>query len=286
MIALAFALMLSSVPQAQDAPVPPACVGPTFVSWEACADAAPEGSPAHAIAMINLGTQAYVQGDYGAALDFYDKAAAGMEGGQQLVSDVFFHTFRGDTYRHAGRMDAARADAAIAWAYLDGRPPAGTDPRDLRPINDEVRSIVLAAILPILKDGDPAFDRARAMFEALPAEDWLSLTRRANTLTSLGEYAGAVSSSKRALDLQPDEPMLRNNHCYTLVEAGRAAEGLPYCEQAVAAIPDAAPVRHSYAAALAGLGRCADAERQLAEARRLEPSSALYREAMTCTPKG
>jgi predicted Zn-dependent protease len=95
-----------------------------------------------------------------------------------------------------------------------------------------------------------------------------------------------VADSKRAVELQPGDPTLLNNHCYTLVEAGQPAQGLSYCERAVAALPDSPYVRHSYAAALAGVGRCADSERQLAEARRLDPSSALYREAIACRAKG
>jgi tetratricopeptide (TPR) repeat protein len=281
MIALALALMLSD-PQAREAPVPPACIGATFVSWEACAEAAPEGTPAYAFAMINLGTQAYVQGDRAGALRFYDKAGPA----QQVTSDVVFHAFRADTYRYAGRMDEARADATTAWNNLNGQLPPGLGAADVRPIDNEVRFMVLASILPVLKDSDPAFTPARDMFIALPANDWMMLTQRANTLSLLGEHAAAVADSKRAVDLQPGEPLLQNNHCYTLVEAGRAAEGLPYCERAAALAPDRAPVRHSYAAALAALGRCADAEGQLAHARRLEPTAALYREPLTCTPKG
>jgi tetratricopeptide (TPR) repeat protein len=280
MINLLFAL-LTATPQVQEAPVPPPCIGATFVSWEACAEAAEEGSAAYAFAMINLGTQAYVRGDRAGALHFYDKAGTN----QQVTSDIIFHAFRADTYQYAGRRDEARADAAVAWGYLNGRTPPGLRPADVRPLNDEVRFIVLASILPVLKDNDPAFAEARDMFVALPASDWTMLSQRANTLSILGEHAAAVSDSKRALDLQPSEPMLQNNHCYTLLEAGRAAESLPYCERAVALAPDRAAVRHSYAAVLANLGRCADAESQLAHARRLEPDAVLYREPLTCTPK-
>ncbi|MFN3558241.1 MAG: tetratricopeptide repeat protein [Brevundimonas sp.] len=281
MISLLLAL-LTAAPQAQAAPVPPVCVGETFVSWEACAEAAEEGTPAHAFAMINLGSQAYMQGDRAGALRFYDKAGES----RQVTSDVIFHAFRGDTYRYAGRMDEARADAQIAWGYLNGRLPEGVSPADARPVDDNVRFTVLATILPIFKDSDPAFGEARDLFVALPTSDWMTLSQRANTLTQLGEHAAAVADSKRAVDLQPAEPMLQNNHCYTLVEAGRAGEGLPYCERAIALVPEVAPVRHSYAAALAALGQCAAADRQLAEARRIEPEATLYREALACTPKG
>jgi tetratricopeptide (TPR) repeat protein len=279
MFPLLLALM-TGTPQAQEAP-PPACIGATFVSWQACAEAAPEGSPAYLLAMINLGTQAYMSGDRAAALTYYDKAGEG----QQVVSDVVLHAFRADTFRYAGRTEQARADAAIAWGYLNGRAPEGLDTRDARPIDDPVRFVVLASILPILKDANPDFVRARDMFMALPATDLYSLSQRANVLTELGEHAAAVADSKRAVDLQPDLPVLQNNHCYTLVEAGRAAEGLPYCERAVALAPEQASIRHSLAAALAGLGQCATAERQLGEARRLSPEAALYREPIACTPK-
>jgi tetratricopeptide (TPR) repeat protein len=285
MIQLALLLALSGAPQqAKEAPVPPACVGQTFAGWQACADAAEEDSPAYRLAMINLGTEAYLQNDYATALRFYDKADAP---GEEVVSDVLFHSFRADTYRHAGRDADAAEDARTAWLYLDGRPPAGTDPRDLRPVDDSVRFIVLSLILPILKDADPAeFGQARDAYLALPAEDWQSLTTRANALSLIGEHSAAVADSKKAVELQPDDPMLMNNHCYTLVEAGQAAQGLTWCERAAAALPESPHVRHSYAAALAGVGRCADSERQLAEARRLDPSSALYREPIACRAKG
>lgn len=285
MITLAFALMLSATaPQVQDAPVPPVCVEATFGGWEACAEAAREGTPAYSLAMINLGTEAYMRGDLTEALRFYDKAEIP---GHAMTSDVVFHTFRGDARRYGGRTQDARADAAIAWGFLDGRPPPDTPDYALGPVNDDMRALILSILLPILKEGDPgAFQKARTMYLALPATDWEALSRRAGALSELGEHDAAVAASKGALDLQPTDPLTQNNHCYTLVAAGRAAEGVTYCERAVAGRPELAPVRHSYAAALAALGRCADAEVQMAEARRLDPGGALYREPLTCTPKG
>jgi tetratricopeptide (TPR) repeat protein len=284
MLSLMLALMTATpATQAQDAPVPPACAGPTFVSWQACAEAAQPGSPAYVLAMMNLGTDAYLRGDLGAALDFYDKAD---RDGFSMTSDVTFHTFRADARRYGGRLEEARADARIAWGFLEGRPPANTPPNLILPINTEMRGAILSIILPIMKDDDPeAFRHARDQYLTLPASDWVALSRRAGVLTSLGENEAAVAASKAALDLRPADPLSKNNHCYALVEAGRADEALPYCEGAVAGLPELAPVRHSLATVLARLGRCADAEAQLAVARRLEPGSSLYREALTCTPK-
>lgn len=281
MIGLAIALMLSGAPQVQEAPVPPACVGATFVSWGACAEVAVEGTPVHSLAMINLGTEAYLHGDLIKALRYYDK---GELAGQAMTSDVVFHTFRGDARRYGGRMDEARADARIAWGFLIGQPPEGSPSDLLRPLDDGLRTMVLAVILPILKDDPDIFPAARAMYMALFAEDWMSLSQRAGTLSSLGEHEAAVAASQAALELQPTDPLTQNNHCYTLVEAGRAAEGVAYCESAAAALPRMAPVRHSYATALAAVGRCAQAEAEIAEARRLEPGAALYRDPVVCTP--
>lgn len=263
--------------------MPPVCIGATFVSWEACAEAAEEDSPAYALAMINLGTEAYLDGDPAKALDYYDKADID---GLSMTSDVTFHTFRADARRYGGRMEEARADASIAWGFLDGRPPANTPTTLVTPISNEMRGAILSLILPIMKDGDPeAFRRARDQYLSLPATDWLTLSQKAGVLTSLGEHDAALASSKAALDLRPQDPLTQNNHCYALVEAGRAAEALPYCERAVAGLPELAPVRHSLATVLAELGRCADAEAQMAIARRLEPGGSLYREPLTCTPK-
>lgn len=285
MIELALYLALvGGSPQVQEVPPPPACRGAfETIDWQACADASGQGTPGYAFAMINLGTQAYVEGDYAAALRFYDKAAPA---GHAISSDVIFHTFRADTYQHAGREAEAVADARRAWLMLIDDPSVGGDPQDRLPIDDQLRFEVLVRILPILKAGDPAtFEPARAMFVSLPVQGWEALSNRAAVLEQLGEYEAALVDSKRAVDLQPDEPGALNNHCYTLVSAGQAERGLPFCERAVDLAPDIAPIRHSYASALAAMGRCADAERQLAEARRLEPNGAIYREPLTCTPK-
>lgn len=285
MIELAFMLALAAgSPQVQEVPAPPACRGAfETIDWQACADASGQGTPGYALAMINMGTRAYLEGDYAAALRFYDKAALP---GHSISSDVLFHTFRGDTYQHTGREAEARADANMAWLMLINDPSVAGTPRDRRPVDDDLRFFVLTRILPILKVGDPAkFEPARAMFIALPVEGWESLSNRAAVLEQLGEYDAALIDSKRAVDLQPDQPGALNNHCYILIQAGQAQSGLPFCERAVALAPDIAPIRHSYASALAAMGRCGDAERQLAEARRLEPGGAIYREPLACTPK-
>ena len=283
LILAAIALGLTSLsPVSQQEPPPPVCVGETFVSWQACADALEPGSPYYSLAMINLGTEAYVNGDKAAALRFYDKAETP---GQPLTADVAFHTFRADVRSYAGRDAEALADAQIAWGYVEGRVPDGVRASNVVPLTDQGRAQILGLILPILRQGDRAdFSRAKAMYVALPATNWQELSLRASALAEIGDRNAAVTASERALAMASDEPVAQNNHCYVLVQVGRAAEGLPFCQQAAAALPELAPIRHSLASALAAVGRCTEAEAELAEARRLEPVSALYREAMACTP--
>ncbi|WP_395945714.1 hypothetical protein [Brevundimonas sp.] len=282
--ALALPDPTTQAPVDPNAEVPAACRMDQAgnVDFQACADTAPRGSMPRALALINLASQAYLEGDYSRAVTLYDEA---IPPGQTVTSDVVFHTFRADTYHHVGRTEEARADAALAWRILQGEISPSGDPADDLPVTDQLRFEVLIRILPILKDGDPAaFTAARTLFMGLPAEDGIALTNRAGLLARLGDYPAAIADSERALALTPDEPGLKNNHCYTLFQAGRAAEGLPYCEAAVAALPAIAPIRHSYAEVLAALGRCDEADAQMAEARRLDPSGVAYARSLTCTP--
>lgn len=250
------------------------------VDAQACADAAPRGSAPRSLALINLASRAYLQGDYARALGLYDEA---VPPGVMITSDVIFHAFRADTYAHAGRQEAALADAELAWSILKGEVSPSGDPADDLPVDDGLRFEVLIRILPILKDGDPTtFEAARTVFMALPAEDGISLTNRAGLLGRLGDHQAAIADSERALALMPNEAGLKNNHCFILTQAGRAAEGLPYCEAAVAGLPAIAAIRHSYAEALAAIGRCDEAQVQIAEARRLDPSAVAYERPPAC----
>lgn len=286
MIAMMLALALGGAQTPEPSPAPievPAACQPDAtgqVDMQACADAAPEGSMPRGLALINLASRAYLRGDYPEALRLYDAA---IPPGQAVSSDIIFHTFRADTYAHAGRDEAALADAAFAWRILNGEVSPSGNPADDLPVTDELRFEVLIRILPILQDGDAeVFARAKAMMLALPATDGIALTNRAGLLNRLGEHAAAVADSRRALALLPTEVGVLNNHCFVLAEAGLAAEGLPQCEAAVAAAPDVATVRHSHAVALAAVGRCDEGERELAEARRLDPSSAEYARPLAC----
>lgn len=280
-LALLATLVLGSASVQEGQPaVPASCQQPMDrIDFRACANDASVGSAARSWALINLGTRAFLTGDMAAAVSFYDEARP--TDGNQIYSDPLFHAFRGASYDHVGRTEEGLSDARTSWEILSGA--RVVDPNYPPPTNDEYRSLVLMVILPILKAAnDPAFEPGFAAYKSIPANDTDALMKRASLLEKVGDFAGALAASEQVLKQLPDDPAVQNNHCYTLVRAGRASEGLPYCEKAVASLPEIAPIRHSYAAALAQLGRCDEAERQMAEARRLDPAGTLYRQALTC----
>ncbi|WP_146112077.1 MULTISPECIES: M48 family metallopeptidase [unclassified Brevundimonas] len=259
---------------------PPSCQLPMGqINYRTCANAAPAGSPARSWALINLGSQAFVEGDMAQAARLYDEARPGDR--QEVYSDPVFHAFRGAAYDHVGRSKEALTDARTSWDILSGA--RIVDPQNPPPTEGEYRSFVLYFILPILKaGGDPAFVPAFEAYQRISVDGTDALIQRAALLEQLGDFPGALAASEKVMKLRPDDPGLQNNHCYTLVRAERAAEGLAYCEAALASLPEIPQIRHSYASALAALGRCDDAERQMAEARRLDPARPLYQTPLTC----
>ncbi|MBW8302855.1 MAG: tetratricopeptide repeat protein [Brevundimonas sp.] len=278
MIALALALFLTAAPQEG----PPACeIAPGVATdWAACAEALPEGSPQQRLARLNQATEAYLNRDYGAAERLYDAVA----GDEEVYSDVWLHTFRGDTYQQVGRDKDAVADARIAWLILSDDPAWEAVRRMSGEVDEDTRRFLLSLILPILKKGrDDTFEAAFAAYRALPVKDVDGHANLALVLEQLGDFNGALEASLVAVKAEPTNPGYLNNHCYILVRAGRPAEGLPFCEKAVQGAPDVAPIRHSLAAALAGAGRCDEAEAALAEARRLDPATVLYRQPIACS---
>lgn len=279
-LAVTAALWLSG----PDMTVPASCQAPMDrIDYRVCANDAPVGSPVRSWALINLGSQAFVKGDMALAAKLYDEARPAD--GLNMYSDPMFHAFRAAAYDHVGRSEEALIDAATSWKMLSGA--VTVDPQNPPPTEDTYRALALVFILPILKrGGDPAFLPAFEAYQGLDIDEVNALAQRAVLLDQLEDFSGALAASEKLIKLMPDDPNLQNNHCYALVRAERAAEGLPYCEAAAASLPEVSHVRHSYASALAALGRCADAERQLAEARRLDPAAALYRQALECRAAG
>lgn len=247
------------------------------VNYLACVEAAPVGSAARALALINLGTAAYLENNFAEAVRRYDEA---LPPGKAVMSDIYFHAFRAGAYAHVGRDTEAYKDARFAMDILNGKP--GLPPEVAQVGGD--REPVYISILPILKaHDDPDFPGALAGYLALPARTWADWSNRAAVLLDLKEYDAAMQASLEALKLNAVHPGVLNNHCYVLTEAGRPAEAIPFCEKAVKAAPRMAAVHHSLATALAKSGRCSEADAALADARKLDPSSSTYKRALVCT---
>jgi tetratricopeptide (TPR) repeat protein len=276
--------MLAPSAWAQETP-PPECRYDAAgqINYAACLAAAPVGSPWRALALINLATQAFLAADYATAVRYYDEARPPQ--GQQMYSDVMFHAYRGSTYWNVGRREEAMADAVLALRMLRRDPTLRLAAEQYLPANADPEGVYVL-ILPILQSGDAAlFEGALASYNALPARDWVSWANRAGVLEQLGDFEAALRANAEALRLQPDHPAVLNNQCYILTRASRAAEGISYCQRARAAAPDIGAVRHSVASAYAAVGRCQEAERELAEARRLDPVSLEYQRPLACTPR-
>jgi Flp pilus assembly protein TadD len=267
--------------QEQEAPPPEICrTAYSTGNWQRCLDALPPNSSWRFLPLINLGSQAFMREDYAAAVRYYDQALPG--GSREISSDIVFHTFRGVSYWRVGRRDEALRDADMVHRMLQRDPTLPIPASDYFPpgLNEE---IVYVYMLPLFQAGDPdRFNAALATFRALPASGWQSYSNRAAVLQEIGDLPGALDMSGRALAEAPNNPSVLNNHCYILLQSGRASEAAPFCERAMAAAPNVAAVRHSLAEVYAALGRCSDGERELAEARRLDSATVQYQQPLAC----
>jgi tetratricopeptide (TPR) repeat protein len=271
----------SAFAQHNEAP-PDACRYTDVPNWQACYDATAPQSDWRMLAAINLGSQAYLRGDYAAAVAFYDEGRPPAPA--VIYSDVSFHAFRASAYNHVGRTADALADASIALRMLHHDPTSPTSPSDYFPTTIPAQA-VYELILPVLKNGDGArFHGALDEYLALPASDWQDYANRAAILEEAGEYQLALEQSTHVLAMAPGEAGVQNNHCAILYDLHRYAEALPFCQEAVRIDPSIAASRDSIADLYAALGRCSDAEREHAESQRLDPTNADYRGSVNCTP--
>jgi len=74
-----------------------------------------------------------------------------------------------------------------------------------------------------------------------------------------------LDHARRAIELAPDNPAIKDTYGWLVVESGRPGEGLEYLEQAAEALGDPT-VRYHLAVALSAIGYGAMAERELAAA--------------------
>jgi Flp pilus assembly protein TadD len=281
---VAITLTAASAALAQSPQVPRECRSDAQrqVDWTACLQVTPADAPWRPLVLINLGTEALMRRDYASAVRYYDEA---KPPGQQIQSDITFHAFRGVAYWRVERIAEAVADARLVYRMLHRDPSLPMSPQQYYPPGVDAE-VMYAFILPILKDGDAAeFPLALAEFQAMPASDWVSYANRSAVLQEIGDTAAALTMSSRALEMAPTEPAVLNNHCYILFSLGRAQEALPHCESAVARAPEMAEVHHSLAEVFAALGRCAESEREIADARRLDPATVEYQRSIACNSR-
>lgn len=260
---------------------PPACENAsTEAQYRACVDATQPGSGFHWLSLMHLGMIAMQRHDTAEAIRFFDQAWS-ISG--ENVTRPRLHGYRAVAYDMAGRDGDAVREARVALSILLRTRELPDDVWAMlgdTQINDEA---AYAAILPILKQANDAdFDRGLAAYFALPVENWGSAAMRASALEKLDRLNEALQMSAQALALQPEHPLVLNNHCYILLRLDRSLDALPFCERAAQAAPTIAGVRHSLGAVYAALGRCDDARIQVAEARRLDPASENYSEEIEC----
>ena len=220
------AVLMATAAQAQDADLPAECRGASLaeIDFIACEAATPEGSPARSWARINLGTQAYLRGDFANAVRYYDAA---IPPSGEIYSDAMFHAFRGSAYDRVGRTEEGLKDARLAAQMMLKLPTLPPQARAAA-AHQVAPEPVYGAILPILKRGNaPEFEPALAAYMALTPDRWEGYLIRSDVRMGIGDLNGALADSQAALNLAPDHFATLNNHCYFLVQAKRAAEGLP-----------------------------------------------------------
>jgi tetratricopeptide (TPR) repeat protein len=267
----AVTLLAAGAVHAQETPAACQPDGKRQVDFQACADAAPKGSPIRALALINLGSEAVMAQNFTAAVRFYDEA---VPPGQKLSADASFHAFRARAYDAVGRKEAAVEEARTALDALDRPVVAGR-----RPDPD----IVLSYILPIFYRAEaPEFFVSLGRYLGLPARDWITYANRAAVLIDVDRYDEALAANAEALKSEPGHPVMLNNLCVALTRMGKASEALSNCQKAVELAPEQAAPRDSYADALAALGRCDAAKAELAVARRLDPDATVYQRELAC----
>jgi tetratricopeptide (TPR) repeat protein len=118
-----------------------------------------------------------------------------------------------------------------------------------------------------------AYDRAVEIAgERGAVRDWVLYFSRAVTRERMGDWPPAEADFRRALDLQPDQPIVLNYLGYSLVERQeRLDEALEMIERAVAAQPDNGAIVDSLAWVLFRLGRYDEAVAPMERAAALLP---------------
>ncbi len=112
-------------------------------------------------------------------------------------------------------------------------------------------------------------EEARTHFETFLAaqpDHVNTLNNLANVLIRLGELPAAEQPARRALALQPDNPLINDTLGWILVQSDRAEEGLRYLRDARTRAAGLPEIGYHLAVALDRLGRTAEARAELRDA--------------------
>jgi Flp pilus assembly protein TadD len=91
-----------------------------------------------------------------------------------------------------------------------------------------------------------------------------------------GDHAGAERAYRRGLELDPEDPELRNALGWTLFQTGRTPEAVVEYERALVRKPDGAKTHNNLALALVELGRLEDAADHFEASLAIEPKAEIY----------
>jgi tetratricopeptide (TPR) repeat protein len=235
-----------------------------IAQWQACAEAAPQGSSLWQLSKMNLATMAFEQQDFPAALALYDELD---KGAMTILSDPYFHYARLVTFLEMGRDDRALKEARnIAELALAGQDPgaSGEAAQILAGSWSEhpfMLSAMAVSISLLKKDGnEDGLAKLRIAIRTVPVTDEFDAVNFLYVLDELG-LAGALEPRVMEMaDRYPSEPGVLNNICYIMVKAGAAERYLGRCRRAVSLSPEIPNFQHSLYAAYATLGRCDEAK--------------------------
>jgi tetratricopeptide (TPR) repeat protein len=241
--------------------------------WHQCLDQA-DNDIVRGFAHINLGTMAYFENDFSKAASHYDAA---ILPGKSISSDIFFHAWRAATYDRVGRPADGLEDAKKVYWALKGNEIEG----------NVAQKAVMEAVLPLLfEEGETEMlDGLLHFYAATEDAGIIDLSNKVAIFSQVGRPDAAMPFLVKLVEMEPENPVVLNNYCYTMAENGKSEQALPYCEKANRLQPDTAFILHSLAFVLAKTGQCDRSETFRKRAQALRPDDIDYQERVPCQPK-
>jgi len=105
----------------------------------------------------------------------------------------------------------------------------------------------------------------------LPAAEFFRIFDYAAELAAKGQDEAAIAEWKKALEINPDDPMANNNLGAHLLKRGQLDEALPYFEKAANFKPDYADAQNNLGIVLLQRGRLGEAIEHLEKAEEINP---------------